>query len=112
MRGLPSVTVAARMLAAPVGVDGPAERYPGGCGDTVDDRLGLAFVEGRAPETRGVEGAGHRPALDERERHVAALGGEQRLAGGVLVSGRLIVQPQIVPAHETHHRTVFRLRQA
>ena len=111
-RRLTADAINTRMLAAPVGVDGPAERHPGRLGDAVDHGLGLDLVEGHAPEARGVEGAGHRPALDERERHVPALGREQRLVGrGVLVGGELIVQPQMVPAHEPHDRTVFRSRQ-
>ena len=41
--------------------------------------------------------------------YVPALGGEQGPGvGGVLAGGRVIVQPQIVPAHARHDRTIFR----
>ena len=60
----------------------------------VHDGLGLDLVEGHAAEARGVEGARHRAALDERERHIAACLGEQGAAlVGLRIGGRLVVKP-------------------
>src|SRR5580693_4944701 len=110
---LPSVAINATMLTASVGIYRPAKRHAGCLRDAVDNGLGLDLVEGHAAEARGVEGARHRAALDERERHVPAPGREQGAAvGGFLIGGQLIVKPQTVPAHEPNTRTTFRSRQA
>ena len=97
------------VLAAPVGVDGPPERHPGRLGYPVDHRLGLHLEEGHAAEARGVEGAGDRTALDEREHLVSAADGEQVLA----VSGyQWLVEPQVVPTHTEYSRMNVRSWQA
>jgi hypothetical protein len=79
-------------------------------------RLTTDLVKGHAAETWRVERAGDRASLDQRERRVAAADGRQGVMLGVRASRprivqRQIVEPQIIPAHAQHGRTIFRATQ-
>src|SRR6185437_10516437 len=89
------------MLAAPVGVDRPAERHAGRVGDPADDRLRLHLVEGHAAKSWRVESADNGPAFEHG--HLTAVG----TRGGA----GFIVESQVVPAHAPHCRTAIRVWQ-
>src|SRR6266702_4623090 len=86
--GLAGKAVDARVAAATVGIDRPAERHPRRVRHLVDDRPRLYLEEGHAAEGGGIEGAGHGPALEQR--------GRRRLATAV---GGSVVGPKLIPAH-------------
>ena len=96
-RRLPAHAVPARMTAAPVGVDGPAERDAGRLGHPVEDAPGVYLEEGHAAERGGVEGAGHRAPLEQ--------------GGGRAGATWPRPDPHVIPAHDRHYRTGIRIRQ-
>jgi len=99
-RRLSRKAVNATMATAPVGIDGPAERNPGGLRHPVDDAARMDLEERHAAKPRRVE----RPGGDR-----AAL--EQGGCAAARAAGLASFDPHPIPAHNGHYRMCIRAGQ-